>query len=225
MIPTGILQALGSHLRPVLSRPLGERIAKDIARFAPADGTMIDFGGSVGLFAEPAAEPAGRLFLCEADPDIRTALAGRLAGNPKIFIRKPEDIATMTPQSIDVIVMHSMTQHLAATDFDTLVRQFRRLLRVGGLLVLGDVVPARHSTLTDVSELLRFAGQNGVYGAAFFALLRTGVAQYRSRLLGRTRHDEEQMVGKLEAAGFTAQRARTNIGHNGRRMTFLAHAR
>jgi len=33
------------------------------------------------------------------------------------------------------------------------------------------------------------------------------------------------ITAKLEAAGFTVQRARSNIGHNAKRMTFLAHAR
>jgi hypothetical protein len=43
--------------------------------------------------------------------------------------------------------------------------------------------------------------------------------------LGLTRYDEGEIVAKLEAAGFTAERARTNIGHNAKRMTFLGHAR
>ena len=43
--------------------------------------------------------------------------------------------------------------------------------------------------------------------------------------LGLERYDEGEITAKLEAAGFTVQRAASNIGHNAKRMTFLAHAR
>ena len=45
------------------------------------------------------------------------------------------------------------------------------------------------------------------------------------RSLGLEHYDEGEITAKLETAGFTVQRSRSNIGHNAKRMTFLAHAR
>jgi hypothetical protein len=54
--------------------------------------------------------------------------------------------------------------------------------------------------------------------------VRTALSDYwrlRSQI-GFSRYDEADIMAKLKAAGFAAQRARKNIGHNAARMTFLA---
>ena len=204
-----------------------KRIAEDIRRYAPAGGAMLDYGCGEALFADRVAETTARLILCEPAPNVRAMLAGRLAGNPKIAVRKPEDIATMPAQSLDTIVMHSVSQYLTAPELDELIKLFRRLLKSGGLLVLGDVIPRRMSALGEALALLRFGAQEGFYWAAVRSLLRLYRSDYRRlrKSLGLSRYSDDQIVAKLEAAGFSAQRARSNIGHNGRRMTFLAHVR
>jgi hypothetical protein len=55
-------------------------------------------------------------------------------------------------------------------------------------------------------------------------LVRTVFSDYRKlrAKAGLTFYDERSMVTKLAAAGFTAQRATRNIGHNQIRMTFRA---
>jgi hypothetical protein len=40
--------------------------------------------------------------------------------------------------------------------------------------------------------------------------------------VGLTRYSEEEIIEKLAAAGFSASRARQNIGHNPWRISFLA---
>lgn len=203
------------------------RIAEDLGRYAPAGGAMLDYGCGEALSAERVAETTSRLILCEPAPNVRGVLAGRLAGNSKIAVRKPEDIATMAPQSLDAIAMHSVAQYLSEEEFDTLVALFRRLLKPGGMLVLGDIIPRRVSALTDALAVLRFGAQEGFFWAAARSLLRTYFSDYwrLRKSLGLRRYDEGEMMAKLEAAGFKAQRARTNIGHNAKRMTFLAHVR
>jgi SAM-dependent methyltransferase len=203
------------------------RIAEDLARFAPKGGVMLDYGCGEALAADRVAEPTARLILCEAAPNVRAALAARFAGNSKIAVRKPEDVAAMTPRSLDVIVMHSVAQYLSGEELDALLKTFHRLLKPGGLLVLGDVIPRRLSALGDVLALLRFGCEEGFLWAAVRGLLRTYFSPYRRlrKSLGLARYDEAQITKKLEAAGFSVQRARANIGHNARRMTFLARAR
>ena len=168
-----------------------------------------------------------RLILCEQAPNVRVKLAARFAGNDKIAVRKPEDVAMMPAGWMDAIVMHSVTQYLRARELDALLSMFRRLLKPGGVLVLGDVIPHKLTALEDARMLLQFGRREGFFGAAFKGLIRTYFSDYRRlrKSLGLTRYDAAEITAKLEAAGFSVELAPTNIGHNNKRMTFLAHAR
>ena len=205
------------------------RIAEDIRGYAPDGGTgvMLDYGCGEALSANLVADKVGRLILCEAAPNVRGMLAGRYAGNPKIVVRKPDDLATMAAESLDLVVMHSVAQYVSPQELDTLFRLFRKLLKPGGLFVLGDVIPRKVSALTDALALLRFGSEEGFAWQAMKGLIRTRFSNYWQlrKSLGLERYDEGEITAKLEGAGFTVQRSRSNIGHNAKRMTFLAHAR
>jgi len=203
------------------------RIAEDIRSYAPPCGVMLDYGCGEALSADRVAETVSRLILCEPAPNVRVMLGARFAGNDKIAVRKPEDVMMMMAGSMDTIVMHSVTQYLSAPELGELLALFRRLLRPGGLLVLGDVIPHKLSAVADARMLLRFGRSEGFFWAALRGLIRTCFSDYR-RLrssLGLTRYDRPEITAKLEAAGFSTELARTNIGHNSKRMTVLAHAR
>ena len=60
---------------------------------------------------------------------------------------------------------------------------------------------------------------DALYGLASTAL--SDYRQLRSRV-GLQRYGEDEMIRKLAAAGFSASRARSNIGHNPWRTTFVA---
>lgn len=203
------------------------RIAEDVRRYARTGGVMLDYGCGEALSADYIAELTTRLILCEPAPNVRAVLAGRFASNSKIAVRKPEDIAAMASQSLDLIVMHSVTQYLTEPELDELIGSFRRLLKPGGQLLLGDVIPRRLTAFGDALALLRFGMQEGFFRAALRALFRSYFSDYwrLRKSLGLSRYSAQQIISKLEAAGFAAQREDTNIGHNGRRMTFLARAR
>ena len=130
-------------------------------------GVMLDYGCGEALSADRVAEPVSRLILCEPAPNVRVMLGARFAGNDKIAVRKPEDIATMPAGSMDVIVMHSVAQYLGAARIRRRSpKLFRRLLKPGGLLVVGDVIPRKISALADAQTLLRFGWQEGFFWAA-----------------------------------------------------------
>ena len=202
-------------------------VAEGIRPYAPAGGVLLDYGCGAALSADLVAEPLSRLILCESAPNVRSSLAARFAGNGKIVVRKPEDVQMMPAGSVDVIIMHSVTQYLTGAEFDALSVLFRRLLKPGGLLVIGDVIPRKISALTDVLTLLRFGAQKGFFWAAVRGLFRTFFSDYRRlrQSLGLTRYDAAEILAKLEQAGFSAEPAPSNIGHNESRNSFLAHAR
>jgi SAM-dependent methyltransferase len=141
-------------------------------------------------------------------------------------VRAPAELADAPDRSLDLVVMHSVTQYLSSAEFSALLMLFRRLLRPGGLLLIGDVIPPQVSAFADAMALLNYGAANGFLFAAVRGLLRTAVSDYtelRSRI-GITLYTEGEMLAKLEAAGFTATRAKANVGPNPARMTFLARS-
>lgn len=200
-------------------------IAEEIAQHVPSpEAVVLDYGCGEALHAARIAARCRRLMLADAAPKLRATLAARFSGNDRISIVSPEDVAALPDRSIDLIVMHSVAQYLKPEEASQLFRLFHRLLTPHGRLVVGDVVPPNVSPLTDVSALLRFAAANGFLVAALRGLVRTVFSDYpRLRAaLGFTLYDEAAMVEKLKLAGFAANRAPRNLGHNQARMTFMA---
>jgi SAM-dependent methyltransferase len=201
------------------------RLADAIARYVLGHAAaVLDYGCGEALHADRVAAAAGRLTLAEAGPAVRSRLIERFKGNPKITVISTDRAASLQPQSFDMVILHSVSQYLAPEEFDQKAVLFHRLLQPGGLLVVGDVVPPDASALSDASALLGFGWQDGFFFAAVVGLIRTFFSDYRQlrTKVGLTRYSEQEIVGKLAAAGFTVTRASSNLGHLASRMTFLA---
>jgi SAM-dependent methyltransferase len=133
----------------------------------------------------------------------------------------------MADHSLDLIVLHSVAQYLTPGELAKLLALFHRLLNSGGILVVSDVIPPDVAASTDALALLRFGAAEGFFFAAVTGLVRTVLSDYwrlRTRY-GLTRYGEAAMTEKLAAAGFSAQRAAQNLGHNQARMVFTARPR
>src|ERR1700694_1752957 len=148
-------------------------IARDIRGQVPAGARVLDYGCGEALHADLIAASARELTLCEAAPMVRAALARRLGAHPRIAVRSPQEVTALPADSFDVIVMHSVAQYLTPLELDALLADFRRLLGIDGLLILGDIVPPHVAAATDAMALLRFAAANGFLGAALVGLVRT----------------------------------------------------
>jgi len=203
-------------------------IASEIAALVPGpQARVLDYGSGEALHADLVAAQADELLLCEGAPGLRAGIARRFAGVAKIRAVAPEDVARLPAHSLDLIALHSVAQYLTADAAGTLLELFHRLLKPGGVLVVGDVIPPHIPAATDAAALIRFAATNGFLQAALGGIARTLMSDYmrlRARL-GLTRYDQAKMLQKLAAAGFAAQRAGRNIGHNQARMTFIARPR
>lgn len=200
-------------------------IAQDIRGYVPRpDAAVMDYGCGEATSASLVAEAAGRLTLVEAAPNVRAALTARYEKNGKISVLSPEQAFALPDAQFDLIVMHSVAQYLSAAELDRLLVQFRRLLKPSGVFVLGDIVPPPFAAPAAALALLRFGAKNGFFWAAFGGLMRIFVSDYLKlkSTVGLSHYTEEQALAKLQAAGFRPERAKRNIGHNQRRMTFLA---
>jgi SAM-dependent methyltransferase len=203
------------------------KIAEDIRAYVPRhSASVLDYGCGEATSADLLAAACARLTMVEAAPNVRAALKARYEGNPKISVLTPDEAATLPAASFDLIVMHSVAQYLNAAELDRLLKIFRALVKPDGLVVVGDIVPARFAAPYAALALLRFAIANGFFWAAVGGLIRIFVSDYLrlKKTVGLSHYDEPAMLAKLEAAGFAAKRAPRNIGHNQWRMTFLARA-
>jgi SAM-dependent methyltransferase len=203
-------------------------LAEEIAALVPSpQARVLDYGSGEALHADLVAGQASELVLCDGAPSVRVGLAARFAANSKIRALAPEEVEGLPEQSFDLIVLHSVAQYLTPEQTAALLVLFHRLLKSGGILVVSDVIPPHVPAAADAFALLRFGAANGFLLAAFTGLARTLMSDYmRLRAqLGLTRYEETAIKAKLAAAGFTAQRAAENIGHNQARMTFIARPR
>lgn len=202
-------------------------IAQDIHAYVPSPAAQVmDYGCGEATSANVVADAADHLTLVEAAPHVRAALKARSADNPKISVLTPEQAAALPDATCDLIVMHSVAQYLAAAELDRLLALFHRLIKAGGLVIIGDVVPPHLAAPSAALALLRFGAANGFFFAALGGLMRIVVSDYLrlKRTVGLAHYTEAAMLARLRAAGFKAQRAPRNIGHNQRRMTFLCRA-
>ncbi len=199
-------------------------IAEDIRRYVPSlIAHVLDYGCGEATSADLVAQAAGALVLVEAAPNVRAALAARHAGNAKISVLTPDQAGALPPGSFDLVVMHSVAQYLSAAEIDRLLAVFRSLIKPDGLLILGDIVPPRLAAPAAAIALLRFGAANGFFWAALGGLMRIFVSDYLrlKKKVGLSHYTQAAMLDKLTSAGFRAERAPRNIGHNQRRMTFL----
>ena len=200
-------------------------IARDIIGYISSPGAVVlDYACGEALSAARVADACGKLYLAEPAPGVRGRLIARFAPNMKIRVRSLDDLRKMAEKSIDLTVMNSVAQYMTPGEFDSALAVIRRLMKPGGRLILGDIMRPEVGMIRDVIALLRFALNYGFLKDALFGLLSTALSDYRQlrSRVGLQRYSETEMIKKLAAAGFTASRAHSNIGHNPWRMTFVA---
>jgi SAM-dependent methyltransferase len=200
-------------------------IAEDIAGHVPSpQASVLDYGCGEATSADVLAADCGHLTMVEAAPNVHAALKERHAANPIMSVLTPDEAAALPDGSFDLIVLHSVAQYLAPAELDRLLAVFHRLLKADGTLIVGDIVPPRLAAPAAAVSLLRFAAANGFFWAAVGGLIRIFASDYLklSKTQGLSHYGEAAMLDKLKRAGYSAERAARNIGHNQWRMSFLA---
>src|SRR6201985_1361583 len=113
-------------------------IARDIIGYISArDAVVLDYSCGEALSAAKVADACGMLILAEPAPGVRGRLIARFAPNTKIRVRSLEDVRKMAEQSIDLVVMNSVTQYMTPEELDAAFAIIRRLLKPGGRLLGG----------------------------------------------------------------------------------------
>jgi hypothetical protein len=201
------------------------RIATDIVSELPAQPAIVlDYGCGEALEAAVVAARCEELLLCDSAVTVRALLAQRHAGNARIQVLSPDDVARLPQQRLDIAIVNSVLQYLSREECRALVELLRTKLTRNGRLILADVIPPGGSILTDVSSLLGTALREGFFLAALVGLAQTFVSDYRKlrNEIGLTTYDENDLRELLEAAGYAVERRPKNFGFNQNRMSLIA---
>jgi len=202
-----------------------EGVARDIVNHVPTpDARVVDYGCGEALSAHLVADACRHLYLCESSGTTRARLADRYAQRSNVSVISVPEFERLPDGSIDLMVANSVVQYLSPADFDRLLSLSRGKLSPSGRLVLADIIPRDVGALTDAAQLLGFAAANGFLFAAAIGLVRSFFSSYRRvrATLGLLRFDEAEILEVLRRSGFSAHRHHPNIGHNAKRMTFVA---
>lgn len=228
---TGSWQAFwgGSHSIYVNDRHVAAhytRIAEDvIALLADRPGARLLDWGCGDALASPRLAAAGlQVELYDAVPAVHQRVAIRFAGARGITALDDAAWTAHAPHSLDVILVNSVLQYLPRDALDGLLPRFRALLKPDGMLLLADVIPPDAGMLDDIRALIASASRHGYLLAALRGLVATFFSPYRElrRDIGLTTWSEGDMVNKLKACGFAAERLPRNIGFSPHRMLFRA---
>jgi SAM-dependent methyltransferase len=198
-------------------------IATDLISHIPApDAVVLDHGCGEALDAGRVAGACGKLYLCEAAPNVREKLRAMLGGKANVAVVSPEEVEALPEGDLDLVVANSLIQYLSREELIALLALWLRKLKPGGKLVVADVIPPDVSPLTDASQLLAFAWRGGFLGAALAGLVRTAFSDYRKlrAQYGLSTYRADEITALMSQAGYTPVTRSTNFGHNPHRMTF-----
>ncbi len=199
-------------------------VARGVLAHVGRDARLLDWGCGEALAAEAVAAGCRRLYLYDAAPRVLDGLRARYGRDPRIVVLDEAGLRNLAEGSLDLIAIVSVIQYVSRDDLGAVLDALRPKLTLGGRLILGDVIPPGLSPMADAAALLAFGLRSGFLSAAFVGLARTLFGDYR-RLrgqLGLTTWNEEELIAFLRTHGFSATRARANIGHNQARTTFVA---
>lgn len=203
-------------------------VADRLLQLEPArTANVLDFGCGEATHADRVANRVGSLWLCEAASRVRDSLRARFGALANVKVIGPDELAGITPRSLDLIVANSVAQYLTRDELDALLRTWRELLAPDGRLVLADVIPPGVSPISDAMALLRYAAANGFLIAAFAGLVRTVLSPYRRirANLGITTYTEQEITERIARAGFHVARLPFNFEHQPARISFVATPR
>ncbi|MFZ0558900.1 MAG: class I SAM-dependent methyltransferase [Methylovirgula sp.] len=212
---------VNSRHRALYYADIGKEIA---ALIASPEALLLDYGCGEALAADFLAGKCARLYLYDPIQKIETSLRARNKANPKIAVLDRASLEALPDAGLDLMICNSVLQYLSREECGALVAFAAEKLKLGGRLVVADIIPPHVDALTDSWALVEFAYRGGFLLAALRGLFSTFFSRYRRRRgrMGLTTFAIPDMQRLLSTRGFEARRFDRNIGHNQARMTFIA---
>lgn len=206
-----------------------DKIFSGVRPFLPSsrDSVVLDWGCGDALAAERMAACSGTVLLYDGAEAISDRLRRRHAGNSSLKVLDDAGLASLAPESLDLIVVNSVVQYLSQAQLAAVVTEFHRWLKPDGAFLLGDVIEPDTPMLRDMRNLLRFAWRDGFFVPAVMGLIVTFLSPYRKlrHQLGFSCYTPFQISQLLEAHGFSTTMLADNVAPSRHRRSFLAKKR
>lgn len=191
-------------------------LAHDVAEHLPQKRplTLLDWGCGEALLAPTLSETGVSVLLYDPVRRAYERAKARYEGRASITVLDDAEYESLTPGSVDVILIHSVLQYLSKPDFEAVLPKLRMLLASDGVLILGDLVPPDLSMWGDASDLLLAGMRHGFFFAAVGGLFSTLFSDYRGirKANGFSMYSAPEMVTLLAKHGLLAQKEQRNLG-------------
>ena len=164
------------------------------------------------------------VFLYDAAELARARLRRRYGSHARIGVLEESGLADLAGNTVDLIIVNSVIQYLSDEQLNEALVLFNRLVKSSGAFLLGDVIVPGTRNSRHVRSFLRFAWQYGFFLSAIGGLAQTFLSPYRNlqREVGFATFTSEQILDKLAAHGFAAEKLVYNIGISKNRSSYLA---
>ncbi|MGB2729423.1 MAG: methyltransferase domain-containing protein, partial [Methylovirgula sp.] len=169
---------VNSRHRALYYADIGKEIA---ALIASPEALLLDYGCGEALAADFLAGKCARLYLYDPIQKIETSLRARNKANPKIAVLDRASLQALPDASLDLMICNSVLQYLSREECGALVAFAAEKLKLGGRLVVADIIPPHVDALTDSWALVEFAYRGGFLLAALRGLFSTFFSRYRRR--------------------------------------------
>jgi SAM-dependent methyltransferase len=182
---------------------------------------VLDFGCGFGFVAEMLTPKVGKVFLWDASANMRRRARRNLAHHQNIrFLDLSEPEAIARDLKFDLIVVNSVVQYMSRDQFAACLMMWRRMLAAGGCIVVSDLIPPDHNSMSDFVDLLKFSIRRRVLGSALLQAVRD-LGRYlmmrRSCPLARIGVEELSETGNT--ADLSVSYLPGNLTHFRRRLT------
>ncbi|HEY1735263.1 MAG TPA: class I SAM-dependent methyltransferase [Methylovirgula sp.] len=201
-----------------------EEIANRAAFYiSSSDARVLDYGCGEALAANVIASRCGHLYLYDSAPKIENALRKRYRASDKISVLSERELEALPDATLDLFICNSIFQYLSREECREVAAFAAQKLKLGGKMLVGDIVPPNVDKVADSLALLDFAYRGGFFLAALRGMMAKFLSldpRMRPRL-GLTTFSIPDMQRLLSIEGFETRRIDRNIGHNRTHMSFV----
>lgn len=202
-------------------------LGADVLELLPKDRPLVllDWGCGEAHAASFWSKHGILVFLYDPTPRLDAYIKKRFREADMIKVLELKDVKGLSSNSLDAVLIYSVLQYIPKEDIEETLALLHRLLKSGGMLILGDIVPPSNSLYSDILDVLSVGWRHGLrlFTHVVKGLVLTAFSDYRTfrDRNGFSLYSDEEMQKIASKAGFSLRKARKNIGLSNYRTTYM----